>query len=281
MPEFDPRSPLKAYMRRQTQVDAEMRKALREAARAARAEIAKLEGKTNVGSRVRLLQLRLQEQQLRMWQRAGVIIEDGMSHAVDDVAELQTKFAQEQMARIGVPVNSQLARSMQATAQSTINNYLARAHHGMTLSQRVYKNGQVASGRIDRIINNALLQGKSARELAKDVYKFINPATPGGSSYAAMRLGRTELNNAFHESSKASASANPTVSKMEWLLSASHPKPDECDNLVGKYNVDDVPEKPHPQCFCYVTPVPMSHAELIRRMNRGEFDAWAGTSLAG
>lgn len=267
---WDEREPLRRYVRNQRVVDAEMRRALLAAANDAKRLLAKMDPDS-----VRAAQLQLQQLQLRLWARIGTIINDGIATNARITAQVNLLFTDELLRRLGVKSSAEFRRSMIAQAENTIRNYLARQNLGMTLSERVYRNGEVASGRIDRVIDNGLLRGASAREIARDVAGLINPNTPGGVSYSAMRLGRTELNNSFHQASKEGYEANPFVNKVEWSLSSSHPRPDECDDLVGKYAPDQVPDKPHPQCFCYITPSVMSMSELQRRFRRGDFNEWA------
>lgn len=273
---WDERLPLKRYIRQQSVVDAQMRKALLQAANDAKRLLATLDPTS-----VRAIQLQLQQQQLRLWANLGTVIDEGISANGRIVADVNNQYVKELLARMGLRPSDELARSLLAQAESTVRNYLARQNLGMTLSERVYKNGQVASGRIDRVVNNGLLRGSSAREIARDVAALINPNTPGGVSYAAMRLGRTELNNSFHEVSTQSYSSNPFVNKVEWHLSRSHPKPDDCDGLVGKYEPENVPDKPHPNCFCYITPAVMSLAEVERGMRSGRFDDFIDAQMTG
>lgn len=272
---WNEREPLKRFLRQQRVVDSEMRRVLLSAAADARRKLVKLEPGT-----LRRTQLELQEMQLRMWAKLGTVIEDGIRANTAMVANVNITFTDDLLKHLGVSASAEFRRSMMAQANSTIKTYLARQNLGMTLSERVYKNGQVASGRIDRIISNALLRGASAREIARDVGAFINPSTPGGASYAAMRLGRTELNNAFHQASNATYAANPFIDKVDWKLSSSHPHADGCDDLVGAYDPDEVPDKPHPQCLCYTTPRTISDAQLKRRFRSGEFDEWADGELS-
>lgn len=272
---WDSRDPLKRYIRNQRVVDAQLRKVLLLASNDAKRRVLQLSGQEGVGSRIRSAQLELTQRQLRMWAEIGNVIEDGIHLNAQAVADVNELFTDDLIRSLGVRPSASFRRSMLAQANNTIKTYLARQNLGMTLSERVYKNGQVASGRIDRIVSNGILRGASAREIARDVSKFINPNTPGGTSYAAMRLARTELNNSFHQSANEAYSANPFINKVSWNLSGSHPKPDECDALVGKYDPADVPDKPHPQCLCFVTPEVMGRRELVRRFKRGEFDEWA------
>lgn len=277
---WDQRKPLNEYIRRQRVVDAQLRKVLLAASNDAKRRVLQLAGHETVASRIRAAQLELAQRQLRLWSEIGTIIEDGISSNAKAVAAVNEVFTDDLLRSVGMVPSSELRGQFLAQAQQTVKTYLARQQLGMTLSERVYRNGQVASGRIDRVVNSAILRGTSAREIARDVAKLINPNTPGGVSYAAMRLGRTELNNSFHQASADQYAANPFVDKVDWKLSASHPKPDECDSLVGSYGPDNVPDKPHPQCLCYITPHTMSKSELVRRFRRGEFDQWADGMLA-
>ena len=277
---WSPRKPLQEFIRQQVVVDAQLRKVLLAASRDAKRRVLQLAGHENIGARVRAAQLELSQRQLRMWADIGNVIEDGVRLNAKAVADVNEVFTDDLLRSMGVTPSDEFRRRMLVQANDTVKTYLAHQQHGMTLSERVYKNGEVASGRIERVVGNGILRGASAKEIAKDVAGFINPHTPGGASYAAMRLGRTELNNSFHKAAIDQYAANPFVNKVEWKLSQSHPKPDECDDLVGKYNPDNVPGKPHPQCLCYITPAVIPQSELIRRFKRGEFDEWADGQLA-
>lgn len=101
---------------------------------------------------------------------------------------------------------------------------------------------------------------------------MIDPGTPGGVSYAAKRLARTELNNAFHTTQRESAEVNPWVLGVKWNLSRSHPVEDICDVLArghsrgkprGVYLPGELPNKAHPQCLCYTTNEMMEEDDFI------------------
>lgn len=146
------------------------------------------------------------------------------------------------------------------------------------LAEKVYRNEVWLNGRLENLVNSALAQGLSAREFAAKAIGWFNPATPGGASYAAMRLARTEINNAFHHSSVLRASAVPWITGMKWHLSSSHPKPDLCDRYArggpegdGVYRKSDVPRKPHPHCFCYVTPEQLDEDEFLDNLVAGRY----------
>lgn len=141
------------------------------------------------------------------------------------------------------------------------------------LSQQVYRTRALSEGWVDRLINTGIGRGLTARELAKSVREHIRPDVRGGVAYAAMRLARTEINNAFHTAAIVAAQDKPWIDGMEWKLSGSHPKPDICDLLAGRtFPVGAVPPKPHPQCFCYVIPKEPDEDEFVAAFARGDYD---------
>jgi hypothetical protein len=167
-----------------------------------------------------------------------------------------------------------LVASLRASAASGLKSDAAR--RARELSKRVYLNRALDDGRVVQIIRQGLISGLSAKELAADVYKYVSPTAPGGASYAAMRLARTEINNAFHERQILGAN-RPGVSAVKWNLSGSHRVPDLCNVYAahggnGEWAVGEVPEKPHPNCFCYLTYVMISSAEFKKKLAAGDFD---------
>jgi hypothetical protein len=168
-----------------------------------------------------------------------------------------------------------LVRSLRASAESGLKSDAARVVR--PLSAKVYNNRALHDGKIEQIIRSGLVSNLSAKELADAVYKYVSPTTPGGASYAAMRLARTEVNNAFHERQLLGAK-RPGVSAVKWNLSGSHKVPDLCNEYAshgdnGRWPVREVPEKPHPQCFCYLTYITESPAQFSKKLAAGDYDA--------
>lgn len=171
--------------------------------------------------------------------------------------------------------------SFTASARHTIGamvNRVAGVSPTYTLSRRVYKSGALSSNQLQRQINSSLARGSSAKELADLVRKSILPNTPGGVSYAAMRLGRTEINNAFHTQSIISLKDEPWVDQVQWNLSGVHkPDPgDPCETYAaqGTFDKNEVPLKPHPQCMCYVTPVMVAFDDFATNLAAGVYDSY-------
>jgi hypothetical protein len=174
-----------------------------------------------------------------------------------------------------------LRDSMLHSAAATFADMRSRVLNGVNLSPSVYRNEALSRGTIDRIVNNGIALGQSAREIADAVVGYINPSTPGGAKYAAQRLGRTELNNAFRTTSAMTYAESPYVTGVQWTLSGSHPGDDDCDALAeideyglgdGVFPSDEVPDSPHPNCFCYLVPITPTQEEFQEQLLNGEYD---------
>lgn len=150
------------------------------------------------------------------------------------------------------------------------------------LSPSVYKWEALTDGMVERVISSGMALGKTQRQIAKDVRGLINPNARGGVSYAAIRLGRTEVANAYHAQTIAEYRDNPFVTGLRWNLSNSHPVPDECNELAdggdlkgkGVFRVQSVPLKPHPQCLCYLTPDTVTQGRFVDKVLNGDYNAY-------
>jgi hypothetical protein len=170
-----------------------------------------------------------------------------------------------------------LQRSMITSAQIGVEAAMARAQGKsyVPLSRQVYRTAALSKGQVSRMINDHLARGSAARELAADVRQFVKPEVHGGLRYASMRLARTELNNAFHAVSKDQAIKNPLVVGVLWHLSGSHPRPDRCNDFDQvEFLPQEVPAKPHPNCFCYTTPVTVPSDQFVNNYRAGIYDEY-------
>lgn len=280
-------SPIQMYLRAQTPFDKKMLAALADAQADAARRITKLAARGGLGAEVRAAQLaairrELQVVQRELWLELGREIR----RAGPDVADAATDAGQVidkiLFAGAGQRMPEALADAQRAYARATVTNYLSRVENGIGFSERVYKTRAMTQGWVDRAVNRVILQGGNWREIANAVKGMIDPNTPGGVSYAAKRLGRTELNNAFHQTQIKVSEQNPWNTGQHWHLSKQHPKADECDvyanevhyegGAPGVYRKGDVPRKPHPQCFCYLAPETVSEDEFFDRLMAGDYE---------
>lgn len=222
-----------------------------------------------------------------LWDQVHQEIRAGVRSAAELAAD-HTLIREIQM---GMPerVLQQYAPGMHFNALQSANDIISRHTNGFTLSQRVYRNSQATVLQVGRIIDRALALQLGHRELATQVRRFISPRTPGGVSYAAQRLARTEINNAHHDTTIRLSKDRPWVNGYKWNLSGSHPRPDICneyagedhDNLgAGVFAKANIPSKPHPQCLCYLLVVQQPRAEFLESLVGGNFDEYLRTQGA-
>lgn len=277
-PEDDPKKwPMMAFNGAYTPTLNELNALLKDGADEANRIIPKLLEKHTVGGQLRAAQLTLVLREIHsmmgaLWGDYTPILKGGMSLAVLNAASVaaQDKVFQYLKAR-GTDL-PHLRAAILAQAKAGLATALAKSANGIPLSKAVYHTQALAQGWVDRKVRTALLLGKSAKEIAKDVSHMIRPDTPGGVSYAAMRLARTEINNAFHTENVTRQEDKPWTTGMTWHLSRSHPEKDDCDLLVGFHAKGEIPDKPHPQCFCYVTQEQIDEDEWIDRFVAGEYN---------
>lgn len=219
--------------------------------------------------------------QNELWKELGQDIKDGGTLIADRAADVQAVWDKVLWSSAGASVPEELVRAQHAYAREVVHTYFSRTVNNIPLSSQVYKTNSLGQGWVDRAVNRVILQGGSWRDIAKAVAPMIDPNTPGGVSYAAKRLGRTELNNAFHTTQTRMGEENPWVEGQKWNLSRQHPKTDDCDVMAkdvhvkgwaaGVYLASDVPRKPHPQCMCFITPETVSEDEFFDRLLKGDY----------
>jgi len=241
-----------------------------------------------IGSAVREEQLQalrknLLREQAAIFKRMGKIIEARRLEAAERAIVLGSAVDTALLEAAG---RTDEAKALRDVALRASEETLALAETRVTssripLAERIYRNEVWMNGRLEDKINSALLRGLPAREFAAEARDWFSPSTPGGIRYAAMRLARTEINNAYHATSIHNAHEKPWINQMKWHLSRSHPKPDLCDRFAkggrdgdGVYDVRDVPRKPHPHCFCFVTPIPPEEDAFLDALVAGRYDGY-------
>lgn len=257
---------------------------LKRAARDAEARMLAITG-TSASAQIQRAQARRIMEELsavstQMWNGTGRIIQAGAYQqaklAVDQGMDLDLFKGMPSLASV------QMAQALHFEAAQVVEDIISRRTEGFTLAERIYANGKVSTKQVGAIVENALAQNMSARDLAKQVKDFYSPNVPGGASYAAMRLARTEINNAHHTTTIRMAKDKPWVKGFKWNLSGSHSKPDECNDYAeadnglgpGIWSKEDVPAKPHPQCLCYLTHLMVSDEEMMDSIVKGDYDPY-------
>ena len=227
---------------------------------------------------------RLLAQQADIFDRLGDIVSARRARAASRSAGLSAAADRALLDLVGKGAEGQfLYESALQVGQRQIDAALARMKHSqLPLSKRIYDSSVWMGGRLGKLINETLASGLNAKEFARRARDWFNPNTPGGVRYAAMRLARTEINNAFHAMTAEKAARDPWITEVEWNLSKSHPKPDICNKVHddSPFPADKVPARPHPQCMCYITPKSISEDEFIDNFLKGDYNEFLDNELA-
>lgn len=157
----------------------------------------------------------------------------------------------------------------------------------LTLSQRIWNHSGGFEKDIQYIINQAILEKKSAIELAKDLEEYVRvpakrPTTWGSSypnlrnkavDYNAQRLARTSINHAYQTASIKSSNINPFVEGIEWRSALQHGRTcDLCRERHGHiYPKDDVPLD-HANGLCTMLPYIPKDLDSVAEELRGWID---------
>lgn len=206
-----------------------------------------------------------------LWTGVGKITRAGMyegaSLAADQALDLDLF--------LGMPGQGvlQYAELTHFEARQSVEDLISRRSDGYKLSDRIYANGRLSVKQASKVVERGLALQRSAREIAFAVRGHFSPVVPGGSSYAAMRLARTEINNAHHTTTLRLSKDKPWIQGWTWHLSHSHPRPDACDELAAvQHSKDNPPSKPHPQCLCYVTHLQEDTEAFMNKLVDGQYD---------
>jgi hypothetical protein len=146
---------------------------------------------------------------------------------------------------------------------------------GLNLSDRLWR----LDSRIRRDIENTLIAGvagqKSAKDLSRELMKYLTNPGADNAYYNAQRLARTEINHAHREGHIRSVTdrdgkLKDFVSAVGYRLSISHPEPDICDVWAsqdidglgaGNYLPDNVPVD-HPHGLCFTVTILKSYPDM-------------------
>lgn len=224
-----------------------------------------------------------------LWNAIGDITAAGQQDAATEA--LRQSFDWDSvLLRLGLSTQKRgaMKRSLLEAGRFNVEAMLARVYKSrLPLAQQVYKTGALAERWVESRLDRGIARGLTVAELAKEVRDFVNPATPGGATYAARRLARTEINAAYHAVTIVHAEDKPWVAGMKWRLSGSHPTRDICDVYANNDHSDlgrgvfpqgEVPPKPHPQCLCTVFPALLPDEVFLDQLKNGLYDDYLSTN---
>lgn len=222
---------------------------------------------------------------------------DHMRRAIELARDGNLDGAMAMFEEIDARFGGQLPGLFQPIPDAAMRSILSRMlDDGKLFSDRIWDLEQFSNNELSKILSKGVLEGKSHTELMKDLEPYLRMTddefaafqrtwnethddvwkaewkTRGRLKYNLHRLSRTEINNAHREGQIHSARLSPWVQGLKWNLSASHPKPDICDEWAtqdlyglgkGVYPFDEVPLD-HPNGLCFLTNVLASQEEIER-----------------
>lgn len=290
---------LNRYLAVQSKTDTKFRTALIGAAEQAYSQVIALDSSKTFSAGVRSAQLKLVMQQVQavhsdLFKKLLPIIADGQRSSATasviafgetDRTYLERAFANSPTDR-SRSVDAYLASQKQTAAAGVVHAISRITNSDQPLSARVYRTRYLANTWVKNQLNVALLKNASAKEIALKIRSSIRPNVAGGVSYAALRLGRTELNNAFHATTITLAQNRPWVTGMDWNLSTTHENSTKqlaeiCEVYSHQtFTVENVPAKPHPQCRCYATPKVEPMGVFLTHLTAGQYRDWMKENVA-
>ncbi len=183
----------------------------------------------------------------------------------------------------------------------------SRTQDGLYLSDRIWSKSKKYRQNMTDIIQAAVAEGQDCTKTAKALEQYvlkekktlaseypnmmdrIGNRVPRNVSYEALRLARSEMTAAYGEATLSAAKVSPSCSGVKYILSASHPKPDICDDItgtdryglgIGVYPIDEAPLYPfHPNCLCIVTTVNERPEDFVQRLKRWNADPASEPSI--
>jgi len=180
---------------------------------------------------------------------------------------------------------------------AAMDTFLARTAAGMNLSKRVWNLVNGAKDQVELYLASGISTGKSAGGIARDIKQYLNEPdrlfrrirqegklvlskaakgyNPGAGIYRssyrnALRLAKNEINMSYRMSDYMRRQELPFVVGIEVHLSASHPRLDMCDDLVGKYPKGFIFIGWHVGCLCYTTSIMLNKKDSLNFMKTGK-----------
>lgn len=277
---------LARYSSVQAQYDSQIKSLLKDGASDAQDRINALSQKTTFSSGVQTAQIKMTMNSIQstfktLFKQIIPIIQSGQKdeagQASDALNETDLSYLRAALSAT-TDIDSFIKSEKQRAELGVVHALSNVTNSSLPLSARVYRTQFLANNWVKTQVTKQILLGGSASDIANAVKQSIDPSTPGGVSYAAMRLGRTELNNAFHATAITLSQDRPWITGMQWFTSRTHDDSDKteiCTQLNGQiFTTDKVPAKPHPQCRCYVAPTLESATAFQNHLTAGTYRDW-------
>lgn len=230
-------------------------------------------------SRDKSLQKRWQLDYLKELERVRNTIDRELEKQIKDstkkATQIGTKPEQQVMKDIfekaGIDTGDHFTSMFSQVQDNIINDIVGGKLYkdNKTLSDRIWNYGNGFENDIQYTVSRAILEKKSAIELAKDLETYVKDPAKRGSDwgkvypnlrskqvdYNAIRMARTTINHSYQTATIQSSNMNPFVEGIEWRSALIHGRTCEiCMDRDGKiYSKIEVPLD-HPNGLCSMIP---------------------------
>jgi len=235
--------------------------------------------------------------------KTELIIADGLNHSYQSGINAAVNRINQRYEEINAKYKKRRElNQIQKQATKTIRADVAKSNEGKTLklSSRVWSLQDQAKDEIQILVNNAIAEGKGAKDMRNYVLKYLNNPKlftmyvrnketgelelsdtakkmhPGRGVYRdplknAERLLRTEMLAAYRRAEIEAYQRNPLVIGYEIKTSGNHttmkmgkpvPLKDICDKLQGRYPKTFMWTGWHPNCRCILLPITVPDGQL-------------------
>ena len=184
---------------------------------------------------------------------------------------LQAEIDRTVMTADGLEVTVRFGRVSGTAVERLASRYY---RDGLRLSDRLYNLDAITRRVIEDTLIQGVTEGASARKVAGRLVDNLTAAGSANPGFHAMRIARTELNNAHREAHLLSVltpegAMKEWVQGVRWNLSLGHKDPDICDIYAsheaglgaGVYLPRDVPTD-HPHGLCHLTTVLKAYPDV-------------------
>ena len=253
--------------------------------------------------------------------KAGLLIANGVQQGYkrgeeDAILPVEKKLGTSRSRREAVQDICEQATNERRKQGVTAHAYATAERDGLNISSRVWNLTGNAKKELEIIIQNGILEGKSANEIASSIKGYLNNPNalfrrvrnkktgdlelsqaakkynPGTGVYRsayknALRLVRTEMNNAYRRAEWESYQNNPLITGYEIRLSNNHTTTttsgkvkrlyDICDKMAGRYPKTFRWEGWHPNCRCVMVPIvitPKDFGEYLKARRKQREAEW-------
>lgn len=199
--------------------------------------------------------------------------------------EVQDLMANKVLQAYNAKVDKEKYKVLYQTNSDALKAFQNRKDKGFNVSAKLWQQSTIYKEELESAISCAIQKGTSAITLSKQISKYLldfpllqkDYKEKYGSAehikdceYRSIRLARSEINMAYRTAENDRWKQMDFVIGYEIKLSGSHPMPDVCDNLAGKYPKDFIWTGWHPNDLCYKTPILKTEEEFWKWDGRGE-----------